>query len=51
MKKDGVLQFMRRHGIPVTRMNYLDFAYMGKLTVELSPEEEANLPPMLRRVK
>ena len=29
---------MRRFGIPITRQNYLDFAYMGEVPAELSAE-------------
>ena len=30
-EEDGVLKLMRRYGIPITRQNYLDFAYMGEV--------------------
>ena len=43
---------MRHYGtIPITRENYLDLAYMGELPKELSAEEEANLPPEVRKLK
>jgi hypothetical protein len=48
---DGIMDMMRRHNIPVTRENYLDFAYMGEPPQELSAEEEMNLPPELRKLK
>jgi len=46
---DGIMDMLRSYNIPVTRENYLNLAYMGERPVELSAEEEANLPPMLRR--
>jgi hypothetical protein len=42
---------LRYHNIPTTRENYLDLAHMGEPPAELSAEEEANLPPMLRKMK
>ena len=45
---DGLLKLMRRFNIPITRENYLDLAYRGEVPAELSADEEANLPPMLR---
>jgi hypothetical protein len=47
---DGILSMMRHHNIPITREHYLNIAYMGEPPEELSAEEEANLPPMLRRL-
>jgi hypothetical protein len=51
---DGLLKWMRRYNIPITRENYLKLAYKGAymgtppvgLTLE---EEEEELPPELRR--
>jgi hypothetical protein len=43
---------MRRYNSPITRENYLKLAklaYMGKPPVELTLEEEEELPPELRR--
>ena len=48
---DGLIDLMRHYGIPITRENYLDLAYMGELPKELSAEEEANLPPEVRKLK
>jgi hypothetical protein len=42
---------MRNHSIPITREKYLELAYFGGPPEELSAEEEANLPPMLREAK
>jgi hypothetical protein len=46
---DPLVRIMRRHGIPVTRENYLDLAYMGQPPEELGPEEESELPEELQR--
>lgn len=45
---DALMRLMKRMGVPVTRENYLDLAYMGRVP-ELGAEEEANLPSSLRR--
>jgi hypothetical protein len=49
VESDGLLKLMRRFNIPITRENYRELAYMGEVPAELSAEEEANLPPMLRK--
>jgi hypothetical protein len=41
---DSVIEFMKKHGIPMTRENYLDVAYMGTPPEVLDAEEEMNLP-------
>jgi hypothetical protein len=41
---DSVIEFMKRHNIPMTRENYLDVAYMGNPPEVLDAEEEYNLP-------
>ena len=47
---DGLLKWMRRYNIPITRENYLKLAYMGEPMVGLTlEEEEEELPPELRR--
>src|SRR5262249_2200273 len=46
---DGLLKWMRRYNIPITRENYLNLAYMGKPPVGLTLQEEEELPPELRR--
>lgn len=43
-----VLEFMRKNGIPETRENYLEIAYMGTPPEELDAEEEAQLPPQFQ---
>jgi hypothetical protein len=43
-----VVNHMKKHGIPVTRENYLDFAYLGNPPEELGPEEEAELPEEIK---
>ena len=40
---DYVLDFMKRHDVPLTRENYLQIAYMGD-PPELDAEAEADLP-------
>jgi hypothetical protein len=50
---DGLLKWMRRYNIPITRENYLRLAYMGPYTVKppvglTFEEEEELLPPELR---
>jgi hypothetical protein len=46
---NGLLKWMRRHNIPITRENYLNLAYMGKPPAGLTLEEEEELPLELRR--
>jgi hypothetical protein len=48
---DGLIDLMRYAGVLITRENYLDLAYIGEPPSELSAEEEANLPAMLRKLK
>jgi hypothetical protein len=47
---DGLIDLMRRYNIPITREKYLELAYLGDPPMELSAEEEANLPAILRRL-
>lgn len=42
---------MRRYNIPITREKYLELVYLGDPPVVLSAEEEADLPPMLQRMR
>jgi hypothetical protein len=39
-----VLEHMKKLGVPLTRENYLFWAYLGAPPEELGPEEEAELP-------
>jgi hypothetical protein len=48
---DGIVDMPRSYNIPITRESYLELAYMGEVPEELTAEEEANLPPMLRWMK
>jgi hypothetical protein len=41
---DIVLEKMKQAGIPMTRENYLELAYLGQPPAELSGEEESELP-------
>ena len=45
---DHILDFMKRHDIPITRENYLDIAYLGAPPDELDAETEADLPVELQ---
>lgn len=49
MKEDAVLEFMKQNGIPMTREDYLEIAYMGNPPAELDAEEEAQLPEQFRK--
>lgn len=46
-----VLAAMRRADVPLTRENYIEFAYLGELDCdgELDPELEAELPVQFQR--
>jgi hypothetical protein len=46
---DGLLEMMKREGVPLTRKNYIDMATAGG-TVEWSAEHEAEPPEELRQV-
>jgi hypothetical protein len=46
---DYVLEYMKEHGIPLTRENYLNEAYMGEPPEELGPELEAELPEQFQK--
>jgi hypothetical protein len=46
---DGLLKLMRGFNIPITREDYLNLAYMGEPPAALTPEQEEELPPELRR--
>jgi hypothetical protein len=50
-ESDGLVEQMSYYGIPITRENYLDLAYMGKPPAQLSAEEEASLPPEVRKTE
>ena len=45
----GMLDLMEHLKIPVTRENFLDLEYFGSPPKELSPEQEEDLPPSLRK--
>jgi hypothetical protein len=45
---DCLLEKMRQMSVPLTRENYLKFAYFGNPPEMLSAEEEANLPGMFQ---
>ncbi len=44
---DGLVEYMKRQGIPLTRENYIDLATDAE-TVEWGPEHEIDLPRQLR---
>jgi hypothetical protein len=41
---NNTLEYMKKQGVPLTRENYLDYAYLGNPPQELGPEEEAQIP-------
>ena len=41
---NNTLEYMKKNGVPLTRENYLDYAYLGNPPDELSAEEEAEIP-------
>jgi hypothetical protein len=41
---DHVLDYMKKHNLPLTREKYLEMAYLGSPPEGLDPEEEAALP-------
>lgn len=45
---DCVLDWMKREGVPLTRENYLDVAYMGNPPEEIGGEIEASIPQEIR---
>jgi hypothetical protein len=49
MKADIIVEKLKKVGLPVTRENYLLFAYLGNPPGKLSAEEEAQLPRELQR--
>ena len=48
---DYVVEFMKRHDVPLTRDNYLQIAYMGNPPEELDAEDEAELPEELQDIE
>ena len=44
MTDDMVLRLMIEKGVPLTRQNYLDIAYMGAPPEEIGGEIEASIP-------
>jgi hypothetical protein len=42
---------MKKKGVPITRANYLDFAYFGSPPEVLDAEEEAELPKELQETQ
>jgi hypothetical protein len=45
------VEYMKKNGVPITRANYLDYAYLGNPPAQLSAEEEAELPEELQRTE
>lgn len=48
-RQDGLLDLMKRTGVPLTRKHYLNLAYVGEPLKELSAEQEAELPEQFRK--
>lgn len=44
MTDNIVLAWMKKEGVPLTRQNYLDLAYMGSPPDEIGGEIEASIP-------
>jgi hypothetical protein len=44
---DSVVALMKRFGLPMTKEQYLELAFMGE-SVELGAEEEAGLPEQFK---
>jgi len=45
----GMLDLMKRAGIPLTRENYLELEHMGNPPKHLTPEQESDLPSQFRK--
>jgi hypothetical protein len=43
---NNTLEYMKKNGVPLTRENYLDYAYLGN-PPDLSAEEEAEIEEAL----
>jgi len=48
MPADIILEFIKRHQIPITREDYREINWMGSPPAELDAEEEATLPAEFR---
>lgn len=48
---DYLLNWMKRHGVPITRAKYLGLAYGEDLPDPWTPEHEAELPEEVRHVE
>ena len=44
----AVLDYMKKHNIPLTRENYLAIAYLGDVPEEIGPELEMEMPNEFR---
>ena len=44
----SLVEWMIKHGEPLTRANYLELAYGGNVPNPLSAEEESEIPSVLR---
>ncbi len=47
--QDPVIEHLLRRGLPLMLEHYMAFAYMDDPNRELSAEEVANLPPVIRQ--
>ena len=48
MNDDVVVELLEKAGVPLTRENYLNMAYLGNPPKELEAEQEAELPKELQ---
>jgi hypothetical protein len=46
---DHTLEYMKKNNVPLTRENYLDYAYLGNPPEVLDAEEEAQIPEQFRK--
>jgi hypothetical protein len=48
MMRDLTLELMKKHGVPLTRANYLAIEYMGNPPEEIGGEIEAGIPQEIK---
>ena len=45
---DGIIQLMKKAGLPMDRETYLELAFFGDAPEELSAEQEADIPEIFK---
>jgi hypothetical protein len=48
-ERDSIIEFIEKHGLKRDRETYLQIAFLGSPPDELSPEDEADMPPEFRK--